>query len=97
MARKVIWSIRAQQDRKDIFAYWNNRNKSNEYSRKLYRLFNDAIQLLTKHPEIGRNTLIENVRVKVVRDFLIIYEVTTENIIIHTIWDGRRNPSDINF
>ena len=95
MARKVIWSLPAQEDRRAIFAYWNDHNKSKEYSRKLNKLFREAIQLLKSHPYIGRKTIIPNVHVKIVRQYLIIYEVTDSDIIIHTIWDGRRNPDDL--
>jgi addiction module RelE/StbE family toxin len=97
MARKVIWSIRAQQDRKDIFTYWTIRNKSNAYSLKLNRMFNEAKALIAKHPEIGRKTILENVRVKVVRDYLIIYETTDDTVVIHTIRDGRRDPSEVDY
>jgi addiction module RelE/StbE family toxin len=95
MARQIIWSIRAQNDRKAIFAYWNKHNKSNAYSKKLNRLFNEAIRLLSEHPHIGRTTILDNVHVKVVRDYLIIYEVTDQQVIVHTVWDGRRNPADL--
>lgn len=95
MARKIIWSYRAQADRKAIFTYWNKRNQSNAYSRKLNRLFNETVKFLSEHPQTGRPTVLENMRVKVVRDYLLIYEVQEERIIIHTIWDGRRNPEDI--
>jgi addiction module RelE/StbE family toxin len=95
MARKIIWSIRAQADRRAIFAYWNIRNKSNEYSKKLNRLFNQNVTFLSQHPEIGGKTILLHTHVKVVRDYLIIYEITDLEIIIHTIWDGRRNPDEL--
>ena len=95
MARQIIWSIRAQEDRKAIFSYWNKRNGTNFYSKKLNRLFNEACRLLSDHPNIGRNSVLENVKVKVVRDYLMIYEVTDLAIIVHTIWDSRRNPADL--
>jgi addiction module RelE/StbE family toxin len=95
MARKVIWSANAQEDRKAIFTYWNNNNKSKVYSRKLNRLFNEAIERLKSHPFASRKTIIPNVHVKIVRQYLIVYEVTEIEIIIHTIWDGRRNPDEL--
>ena len=30
MAIKINWTDKVQQDRKEIFIYWNTRNKSNE-------------------------------------------------------------------
>jgi addiction module RelE/StbE family toxin len=95
MARQIIWSLRAQQDRKAIFSYWNNRNRSNLYSKKLNRLFKEAIAFLSEHPQIGRKTKLENVSVKIVRDYLILYEISDSTIIVHTIWDGHRNPDEL--
>lgn len=35
MAGKIVWSPQAQADRRQILAYWLERNKSPVYSRKL--------------------------------------------------------------
>ncbi len=72
--KKIIWSIRAKQDRLNIFEYWINRNKSKTYSEKLYKLFNQATKIISEHPDIGKPTDIENVRIKIIRDYLMIYE-----------------------
>lgn len=93
MARDIIWSERAQNDRKAIFLYWNERNQSNIYSKKLNTLFTKAIDLVAVYPEIGRPTDDKNARIKIVRDYFIIYELSTnQNIVILTIWDNRQNP-----
>ena len=65
MARQIIWSKRAQEDRKCIFSYWNKRDKSVLYSKKQNRLFIEAAELLAIHPKIGRESNKENVRIKV--------------------------------
>lgn len=39
MAKRLIWTEDAQNDRKEIFGYFNNRNKSKKYSQKLNLLF----------------------------------------------------------
>lgn len=96
MARKIIWSIKAQDDRKDILQYWKNRNKSNVYNKKLNDLFKQAITFLSNHPYIGRPSEIDSVRIKIVRDYLVVYEVANEAIVILAIWDGRRNPDKFN-
>ena len=95
MARKIIWSIRAQEEKEAIFAFWDEHNKSKTYSRKLNKLFNEAISLLQEHPYIGRETNIENVHVRIVRQYLIVYRIQGNNIVIVRIWDGRRNPADM--
>ena len=34
-------------------------------------------------------------RTKVLRDYLIIYEITLNEIVILSIWDFRKNPQDL--
>lgn len=96
MAKQIIWSIRAYNDRINIFEYWNSRNKSSSFSKKLNLLFNRAVELLANHTSIGKPSEFPNIKIKVVRDYLIIYEDTPELLIILTIWDSRRNPEQLN-
>ena len=95
MARHVIWTERAQKERITIFTYWNNRNESTIYSKKLNELIKESLKLICKHPLIGKLTGKENVRVKVLRDYLIIYEITINEIVVLSIWDCRQNPEDL--
>ena len=95
MAKKIIWSLRAQNDRKEILHYWRIHNQSDTYSKKLNLFFRKAIALIANHPEIGRKTDLENVRVKLVRDYLVFYEETESQILILTVWDNRRNPENL--
>ena len=73
MAKQIIWTKQAHQDRKEILHYWRINNKSSDYSKKLNLLIKKAILLVAAHPKIGRKTNIENVRIKLVRDYLIFY------------------------
>lgn len=95
MAKQITWTYRAQQDRIEILHHWRIRNQSNTYSKKLNLLFKKAIALIAVHPHIGRRTTIEGIRVKLVRDYLIFYEETGEQVFILSIWDNRRNPEEI--
>jgi len=97
MAKQIIWTYRAQQDRIEILCYWRKRNKSNIYSKKLNLLFKKAILLIAVHPHIGRSTTMAGVRVKLVRDYLIFYEVNEGQIFILSIWDNRKNPEETPF
>jgi len=92
MVKQVIWSIQAQNDRKQILEYWRQRNKSNQYSKKLNNLFKEAVTLITEYPQIGRVTDDSQARIKIVRDYLIFYEETNDQILILTIWDNRQDP-----
>lgn len=95
MVKKVIWSGKAQKDRIAILEYWKNRTKSVQYSKKLDLLFRDAINSLKTHPNLGKPTSYDHVRVKIVREYLIFYEVITTELIILTIWDSRRDPKKL--
>ena len=91
MAKKIIWSLRARNDRKNIFKYWNQRNRSNRYSTKLNKLFKEALILVSNHPKIGKLTDKENIRIKIVRDYLIFYEEFEKEIHILTIVSSYQN------
>jgi addiction module RelE/StbE family toxin len=95
MAKEVIWSLRAQNDRKEILDYWRQRNKSSTYSKKLNELFKESIKIILDFPQIGKVTDDTKARVKVVRDYLIIYEETETQIFILTIWDSRQDPEKL--
>ena len=96
MVRKVIWSASAKADKMEILKYWKARNKPNIYSKKLNLLFKESVSLISKTPGTGHITIKENFRVKVVRDYLIIYELTMDAVHILSIFDGRRNPEEFN-
>ena len=95
MAKKIKWSPLAARKFDEILEYWTNRNKSEFFSEKLIDLFEDATELIANFPEMGRSTDIENVRQKLVRDYLIFYEVDGEIINILTVWDSRQDPDKL--
>jgi len=97
MAKRVIWSEDAYLDKVEIFSYWNHRNKSNVYSRKLNRLFRDTIKSILETPSVGRKTNIENVKRIIARDYCIIYEENDTTLIILRIWDSRQDPNELKY
>jgi toxin YoeB len=95
MAKKLIWSKQALQDRKDILDYWINRNKSKTYSIRLNNLFIDAIKIIAEHPNIGIATDFNNVKGKLVKDYYIFYQENQDSIQILAIWDCRQSQDKI--
>lgn len=93
-ARKIVWSSLAKIEKRKIFKYWNERNKSQLYSKKLNDLFNEKTARLSETPLIGRKTDFENVRVVIIRDYLMIYKIFKNHILIISIWEGHQNPDD---
>jgi plasmid stabilization system protein ParE len=95
MARRVIWTNRAVLDRYQIYEFWTQNNQSENYSKKLELLFQESANLIAQFPEVGTNTDINGVRVKVVRTYKIFYSITESEITILRIWDARQNPEQI--
>jgi addiction module RelE/StbE family toxin len=93
--RKIVWSHRARIKLYEILKYYNDRNKSNRYSEKLYQRFNKELRLLYKHPDLGIKTEIESVRGLIIGDYILFYENTDEMIIVHTLWDNRQNSDSL--
>ncbi|MGW1455049.1 type II toxin-antitoxin system RelE/ParE family toxin [Salegentibacter agarivorans] len=54
-----------------------------------------AERLITNYPEIGKPTDSKHVQIKVVRDYLLIYEIKNSQIFILTIWDSRQDPEKL--
>jgi plasmid stabilization system protein ParE len=95
MGKRLIWSVRAQNDRKSIFAYWNNRNGSRAYSSKLNRLLLDALSKVCEFSEAGQLADEIAFRSIIVRDYRIYYDVGPDFILVLTIWDTRQNPDEL--
>ena len=93
--RKIIWSQRANIKLFEILDFYTNRNKSKSYSIKLYKRFIKELSLLYKQPDLGRATDFESVRGLIVEEFILFYEMTKDQIIVHTVWDCRQNPEDL--
>lgn len=91
---KIEWSLEAREDLIDILDFYNKRNDSSTYSRKLYIKFQKRIKLLSQNPFLGVRTDFETVRVLITDNYQIIYEIFEDFILIIMIWDNRRNPEN---
>lgn len=90
MALKVVWSEEAIQNRKDLFEYWNQRNKSRVFSQKLFNLFEDNLAKLSRNPIVGRPTSIDNVRAIRVNNYRLVCTFDKERLTLLTIQDLRQ-------
>jgi len=93
--RKVTWTKKANSERKEILEYWIERNKSKAFSIRLNLLIIENLRLILSKPAIGKKTELENVRIRIIRDYLLIYEIKENEIIVLSIWDSRRNPPNL--
>ena len=94
-ARKIIWTQKANLERRDILEYWIDRNKSKKFSIKLNKLIVGTIKQIAENPGIGRKTNLENVRVKIIRGYLLFYEFDENYLKVLTLWDGRRDENSL--
>ncbi|WP_082591999.1 type II toxin-antitoxin system RelE/ParE family toxin [Candidatus Symbiothrix dinenymphae] len=78
-----------------MFNYWNARNQSTEYSKKVKLKIDAVINVLKTHPRAGRNTDFADVRISPLGNFSILYKLNASAIIIVAFWDNRQDPNTL--
>ena len=79
---RIVWALNALQSRKAIFTYWNRRNNSKIYIKKLNLMFQEALIQVSNLDEIGKPTHLKNIRVKITSHFELIYEISADKITV---------------
>jgi plasmid stabilization system protein ParE len=92
--RKVEWSTKAVSELKNILDFYNTRNYSSTFNKKLYDKIKKNINLISMNPQLGTKTDDANVRTFIFDNYQIIYEIGEDYILISMIWDSRRNPKN---
>lgn len=95
MDKQIIWTQKAEYELVDILRYWIDRNKSSTFSVKLNLLIEKELNLVSKFPGIGRPTDVANVRVKVIQNYLLYYEIIDDSLYVLTIRHQSRNPNTL--
>ncbi|MBC6714407.1 type II toxin-antitoxin system RelE/ParE family toxin [Treponema sp. Marseille-Q3903] len=97
--RKVIVSRFAEDDLNEIIEYYFS--LSQNYVEKLISEFEKNVMSLQRHPKSGRvvpeleKQGILRYRELIQEYYRILYEISDNKVIVHTIIDGRRNFEDI--
>jgi hypothetical protein len=91
--RKVIWTVEALSTKKSLYKYWNLRNKSTLFSKKLELLFKEKTNQIAHFPESSLE-ISANLRIVLVRDYYLIFEFDDKIIKVLDIWDTRQNPEN---
>ena len=89
--RKVIWTETAKYEFRDTCDYWNKRNASKAYTNRLRKLLNSTIERIAGFPNTGIHSSFDEVRFMVIRDYLLFYQVVSDNIIVLSFWDARQD------
>lgn len=96
MAKKrIVWSKEARLDFKATLEFYNERNRSSTYSRKLANEIFNIIEKLQTNIFLGLKTSDPQVRVLHKGTFSIFYELKEEEIVVLMIWDSSRNPDEL--
>ncbi len=93
-ARRVKWMPRALTEYKNALEFYNERNGNSYYSKGIHGAVKRRLASLQKFPEIGHPCAKENIRILNVVGFGIFYELEKDELLIHSFWDHRRNPSE---
>ena len=96
---EIIISEFAEEDLNEIADYYFSR--SPDYVERIISEFEENVMSLQKHPKIGRTVPglerqgITKYRELIQEYYRIVYEISGNTIIVHTIIDGRRNFEEI--
>lgn len=96
---EVIVSRFAEDDLNENAEYYNS--LSQNYVAKVVSEFEKNVMSLKNHPKSGRivpeleRQGIEQFRELIQGNYRIVYEISADKVIVHTIIDGRRNFEDI--
>ena len=71
---KILWTSTAIKQRNYIFEYWNERNKSIKFSKKLNKKINERIKLLKTNHELGEKVEFVNTRSISLGHYCILYK-----------------------
>jgi hypothetical protein len=72
--REVIWTKISEIQLHEILEFFTKRNKSGQYSRKLYKKFKTELKTVAKNPESGIKTKLGQIRGLIVEDYILFYE-----------------------
>jgi hypothetical protein len=95
--REIVWTRNSQIQLHNIFNFYNQRNKSISYSKKLYQKFKVDLNATTQNPEIGVKTKLKNIRGLIVENFILYYEILPDKIMVLKVWDCRQNPEKLRY
>ena len=73
---KIIWTKIAISQRNEVFAYWNKRNKSTDFSKKINLLIYEKIDLLKNFPLTGVEIQNEDARILHFHNYSLVYKIS---------------------
>jgi toxin YoeB len=94
MALKILYAPQFVDNLESILQFFDERNGSDAFSKKLLKMIQREIVILKTMPEIGRMTNFPGVRILFVERFGIEYQIRNEEILIIDIFSCQKNPEE---
>jgi plasmid stabilization system protein ParE len=93
--RKIVWTLTAAKQRREVLKYWTERNKSTAYAEKLIEITSNHLKVISKNPEGFKETDFDEVRESAMSHFSLYYKITSSEIIVMAFWDNRQDPKKL--
>lgn len=95
MARLIEFSVRSTQQLQKILAFYDERNGSDAYSRRLMQSLMDDLQLMAKMPLASSPSTRPDVRFFYLMGFTIIFRFNSHKLTVLSIRSSQRKPLKI--
>lgn len=92
--KKIRWSEKAKVEFRDILEFYFERNQSFRYGDALKERVDRKLRRVLAFPESGELIEDQSVRFVIVDNFVLLYDLTDDAIVIQTFRDARRQPED---
>ena len=95
MARLIEFSVRSTKQLQKILAFYDERNGSDAYSRRLIQSLMDDLQLMAKMPLASSPSTRPDVRFFYLMGFTIIFRFNARKLTVLSIRSSQRKPLKI--
>ena len=93
MPNSVVWSQNALIQFRSTVNYWDQRNQSQAYSKRLEHLLNHELEILCRYP-YAFPEVAKGIRKMVFENFILNYSDQQERILIIHLYDSRQLVPD---
>ena len=94
MALEISYAPQFIEHLEDILIFFDERNRSDKFSKKIVKMIRKQIKLAASMPEIGRMTDFPGVRILFVERFGIVYQIRDDVLLIIDIYSCQTNSDD---
>ena len=94
---KIVWTETATIVFQQILTFYNVRNGNTQYSRSIYTMVRDVLQLVAKYPYMYKATSVPNIRVFHCDYFKVYYRVLEKQNLVEAVFDTRQDPDKAPF